>query len=665
MQFKVSSSTPGIGNNIQLSNNLSHALLSTISLNSSRNRMNELFSNFKRLVPTSPTAETTYDSSLKSNSSNNSDVNLYGCFEKLDKLVALYIGDLDTNVTEDMLYKYFGSFKSLSSVKICCAPGTALSLGYGYLNFGSKEEANRAIKELNCTKLLSKEIRIMPSIKDKEKPFLATNVFISNLNTDLIRSLRDFYEYFSGYGDIWSCKLDLKKRQGFVSFQDKYTAEKFVESMNDQVVHGSRIFCSIHIPKSKRQANHTSCLPPSPESTLIKTSPLNSTSMCNNDAVSPMSSNIKSPTSGFNQVYIKGLPPNLSVELISKLVEKYAEIENIYTAHPAQYSSLWAIVTLKNKYDGPKVTRHLHRTLFNGNRLVCVRALTREERQRQLDSEQASSLFPRAPQSKTFKVHLYNLAPHTTENFFKMFLKSYTFEGSILKYYICATSKESNSSYIEFTSEDDAKTILNKLDGVTIADYKIRASLSELSDQEIASFQKENSPALKICDVEKENLKKPTNNGIITPHAPQQKFYMNPSGSSYPLSFGQGYPFIPLSLQPPNGLKVTRSFPLMPQDTRIRYDFASSIPVPVETIEYLESWLERIIPSYVDFLKYPGATRPRNIKTIVRYLVDSYWRHDTVAIKRDLASISAKNPESEIMFREKLVEAMEYFGFSR
>lgn len=665
MQNKASYSIPGPDNNIKSSSKRAHTVLSAVSMESSMNRMNELFSSFKKLNPTSPTAEATYDCSVRSSTSTNSDVALYGCFEKLGKLVSLYIGDLDPNVTEDMLYKHFGGFKSLSSVKICCAPGTGLSLGYGYLNFGSKEDANRARKELNCTKLLSKEVRIMPAIKDKEKPFLATNVFISNLNTEVIHSLRDFYEYFSGYGEIWSCKLDLKKRQGFVSFQDRYTAEKFVESMNDHVFHGSRIFCSIHIPKSKRQANQTHCLPSSPELTLTRSSPINSALTCNKDTVSPVSSDIKDSASGFNQVYIKGLPSNLSVDLIRALVEKYAEIENIYTAHPAQYSSLWAIVTLKNKYDGPKVAQHLHRTLFNGNRLVCVRALTREERQRQLDSEQTSSLFPRAPQSKTFKVHLYNLAPQTTENFFKMFLKSYTFEGSILKYYICATSKESNSSYIEFTSEDDAKTILNKLDGVTIADYKIRASLSELSDQEIASLQKENSSSLQPCDVEKENLKKLTNNRITTFQDRQQKFYINPSGPSYPLAFGQGYPFIPLSLQQPNGLKGTTSFPPMSQDTRIKYDFANSIPVPVETIEYLESWLERIIPSYVDFLKYPGATRPRNIKIIVRYLVDSYWRHDPVTIKRDLVSISAKNPEAEIMFREKLVQAMEYFGFSR
>lgn len=49
--------------------------------------------------------------------------------------VALYVGDLDPDVTEDMLYKKFRPAGPLRFTRICRDPVTRSPLGYGYVNF--------------------------------------------------------------------------------------------------------------------------------------------------------------------------------------------------------------------------------------------------------------------------------------------------------------------------------------------------------------------------------------------------------------------------------------------------------------------------------------------------------------------------------------------------
>ena len=61
----------------------------------------------------------------------------------------VYVGDLDTNVTNPMLLQFFKQhFPSVHEAKIICDPVTRASKGYGFIKFELKEESERAMQEM-------------------------------------------------------------------------------------------------------------------------------------------------------------------------------------------------------------------------------------------------------------------------------------------------------------------------------------------------------------------------------------------------------------------------------------------------------------------------------------------------------------------------------------
>ncbi|ONH67369.1 Protein PES4 [Cyberlindnera fabianii] len=696
------------------------AILNSISLNASRERMTELLSDFKKLnfnkeksaspLSNEPSMQSVI-SPLKDSADNDESIELVKAYKPQEKLVALYIGDLDPEVTEEKLYNFFSDYKTLSTVKICYLPGTKTSLGYGYVNFSSEADALRAIEDLNYMPLLNKEIRIMSSLKGKEKLFLGTNVYLSNLNIGKVNSLRTFYETFRAHGKILSCKLDLNKSQGFISFEDKQTAHEFVRKMDSAMLFGRRLHCAIHVPKAsrsssmnlgrkanlsctpftdssldtsldtrspanvpERQYNSSSAIPVedlSSVSTLVPSNAVNE----NDDAYASSTNNLD-----FKQVYVKCLPSDITEDKLRYTFSQCGPISDVFLQSVPEFKSSWAMITYKYPSGAREATQMFHRKIFNGRRLTCVKALKKTERQQQLLVKCPTVTINKPSPHR--KLYLYNLPPKVNENFFKLIMRGYTLHGTVIRYFI---SPKASIGFIDFEREDDAKTICLVLNGIDISGYCLKASLTKIEDPHksisasdgdgsaapLSVFPSENPPLDPLSAIS-------TTTGISS-LAETDFDYSKPVSSTtdlQPRFFSNSQPNGGVIRDPNGGLFRLVAVPFG-SDTANSSEINSPItriPSFREVSEYhgtglanepLFVTLEKLAPRYIDFIKYPYATRSSNLKRILHYFMDIYAQNDSSLTRCDLEKIMRGDRATESMFKNKLIETIELLGFNR
>jgi len=72
----------------------------------------------------------------------------------------LYVGNLPWTTTEEDLKKLFSDYDDVEEVRVMTDRDTGRSRGFGFVNFASDEEADRAIKDLNGHTLDSREITV-------------------------------------------------------------------------------------------------------------------------------------------------------------------------------------------------------------------------------------------------------------------------------------------------------------------------------------------------------------------------------------------------------------------------------------------------------------------------------------------------------------------------
>ena len=114
-----------------------------------------------------------------------------------DNSISLYVGNLTPTTFDNDLFKFFTSkgYK-LKNAKVMHDHNTKRSKQFGYLNFYSKEEAERCLKELNNAVLDGKQL-VLNKKKDSDFDSQA-NVLIKNLPKELKQN--ELYTIFGKYG---------------------------------------------------------------------------------------------------------------------------------------------------------------------------------------------------------------------------------------------------------------------------------------------------------------------------------------------------------------------------------------------------------------------------------------------------------------------------------
>ncbi|CAJ1890077.1 unnamed protein product [Sphenostylis stenocarpa] len=169
---------------------------------------------------------------------------------------SLYVGDLHPDVTDSHLVDAFSEFKSLTSVRVCKDSTTGKSLCYGYVNFVSPDDANRAIEIMNHTLLNGKMIRVMWSRRDPDaRKSTIGNLFVKNIPESIDNA--GLQDIFKKYGNILSSKVvtsedGKSKGYGFVQFESEESSRVATEKLNGFTVRDKQLYVGKFVKKSER-----------------------------------------------------------------------------------------------------------------------------------------------------------------------------------------------------------------------------------------------------------------------------------------------------------------------------------------------------------------------------------------------------------------------------
>ena len=136
-----------------------------------------------------------------------------------------YIGDLDTQVTEALLWELCVQCGPVVNVHVPKDKLTQMHMGFGFVEFKGEEDAQYAIKVLNMVKMFGKPIRVNQASREKDEALdIGANIFIGNLDPEVDEKL--VYDTMSAFGVIVQTPKIMRDPDtgnsrgfGFVSFE--------------------------------------------------------------------------------------------------------------------------------------------------------------------------------------------------------------------------------------------------------------------------------------------------------------------------------------------------------------------------------------------------------------------------------------------------------------
>ncbi|GAB4848869.1 hypothetical protein Ancab_003663 [Ancistrocladus abbreviatus] len=172
-----------------------------------------------------------------------------------------YVGNLDPQVTEELLWELFVQAGPVVNVYVPKDRVTNLHQGYGFVEFRSEEDADYAIKVLNMIKLYGKPIRVNKASQDKKSLDVGANLFVGNLDPDVDEKL--LYDTFSAFGVIVTNPKIMRDPDtgnsrgfGFISYDSFEASDAAIEAMNGQYLCNRQITVSYAYKKDTKGERH-------------------------------------------------------------------------------------------------------------------------------------------------------------------------------------------------------------------------------------------------------------------------------------------------------------------------------------------------------------------------------------------------------------------------
>ncbi|MBA0751472.1 hypothetical protein Gogos_000393 [Gossypium gossypioides] len=368
---------------------------------------------------------------------------------------SLYVGDLDSSVTEAQLYDYFAHVGPVLTVRVCKDLSTRRSLGYGYVNYGNPQDAARALDLLNFTLLNGKPIRIMYSNRDPSlRKSGAGNIFIKNLDKGIDH--KALHDTFSAFGNILSCKVATdssgqSKGYGFVQFDNEESAQKAIEQLNGMLMNDKQVYVGPFVRKQERDS-----------------------------AIS----NVK-----FNNIYVKNLSESTSDDDLKTIFGEFGLITSaVVMREPDGKSKGFGFVNFENADDAARAVESLNGKKFDDKEWYVGKAQKKSEREFDLKLQFEQSMKEAADKFQGANLYVKNLDDSISDEKLKELFSQY---GTITS---CKVMRDPSgiskgSGFVAFSTPEEASRALAEMNGKMVVSKPLYVALAQRKEDRRARLQ--------------------------------------------------------------------------------------------------------------------------------------------------------------------------------
>ncbi|CAN8257915.1 unnamed protein product [Cochlearia groenlandica] len=445
-------------------------------------------------------------------------------------MASLYVGDLDSNVTDSQLFDSFSQMGHVVSVRVCRDLATRKSLGYGYVNFTSPQDAARAIQELNYVPFNGKPVRVMYSRRDPSvRRSGAGNIFIKNLDKSIDH--KALHDTFSVFGNIVSCKVALdssgeSKGYGFVQYEAEESAQKATSQLNGMLLNDKQVYVGPFLRSQERDST----------ANLTK----------------------------FTNVYVKNLGETTTDDDLKKAFGEFGKITSAVVMKDGDGKSKgFGFVNFDDAGDASKAVESLNGKTFDDKEWYVGRAQKKSEREMELKVRYETSLKEAADKFQSCNLYVKNLDESVSDEKLKELFTPY---GTITS---CKVMRDPNgisrgSGFVAFSTPEEATKAMSEMSGKMVENKPLYVAVAQRKEDRRARLQAQFSQmrpgAMPPSVGPRMQMYPPGGPGVG-----QQMFYGQPPHTMIPPQPGFGYQQQLVPGMRPGGAPIHNFMPMVQQ----------------------------------------------------------------------------------------------------
>jgi len=429
---------------------------------------------------------------------------------------SLYIGDLDTDVTEANLFEIFNTIGAVASIRVCRDAITRRSLGYAYVNFHNIADAERAIDTLNNSLIKNRPCRIMwsqrdPSLRKSGKG----NIFIKNLDKSIDH--KALHDTFAQFGPIVSCKIELdenneSKGYGYIQFGNQESAEKSIVKVNGMMLNNKKVYVGPFVPRKERQATESA--------------------------------------KQFTNVYVKNLPEDVNEERLKTIFQAFGTIKSaVIMRDNLEKSKGFGFVDFDDAEEAFAAVEKLNNSEMEGKTIFVGRAQKKHERESELRHKFEALKLEQMTKYQGVNLYIKNLDDDFDDEKLRGVFNPF---GTITSAKVMSDNKGHSKGFgfVCYTTPEEATKAVTEMNGKIVGSKPLYVALAQRKELRRSQLESQFAQRSKIMAGPRGMPMPMYPNGgppIFYPQTPGQPGFVYPqmvpaSRGRFPGPYGQGMP---------------------------------------------------------------------------------------------------------------------------